>query len=354
MRQYGKVPRFDHTVLPEDFFSTGTLHITEKLDGSSFRFFLYETRFSDIYPSEVAELGPSDGDVVFGSRRKLRGVISDEIDSFDGNFHRAVRHLRENVDKEEIRRITDEYGPVVFFAENMVLHSLDYQYSSSPPPAILGFDIYAPEEDNRKEPPSDPFKETFEGYLTPKIVFGDGETLGLFERIGIETVPVIESSIPAGCFTPSPDSVPKSKFVDRQAEGVVIRHLELCRRAKIVTPEFEELNRSAFGMRPSETQDGTELFVATFATNRRIRKIIQKMVIDGDHKFGRDIIEPLRHEVYRDIWEEDWDKIMELDMMFNPRKTVPLIAKRCASVVTQMETNAELNEVSPERLWENI
>jgi hypothetical protein len=354
MRVYGKIPRHDHVVLPETFFTTGELHVTEKLDGSSFRFFLYEERFDGEYGSALDVFEPEDGSIYFGSRKKLRGTLDDSLDEIDGSFHRAVRHLRSRLDTNAIRTLHETYGPLVFFGENMLLHSIDYQYDTSPPPAVLGFDIYASRNDTRESPPADPFEETFEGYLPPKAVFGTTDSDGLFARIGVNTVPVVHTSIDAADFERNPETVPRSAYADKQAEGLVLRHLETGRRAKLVTPAFEELNRKAFGLRESEASNGNELFVAMFATNRRIRKIAQKMLIDDGETLSRSLIEPLRHRITDDIWQEDWDKIMQLDVMFNPSETKPLIARRCAALVTQMVTNAELNNVDPARLWENV
>lgn len=354
MRIYGKIPRHDHPVLPETFFSDGHLHVTEKMDGSSFRFFLYESRFADEYDVEELPFELVDGNVYFGSRKRLRGALSDDLSEIDGSFHRAVRQLRVSLDIEEIRALHDTHGPLVFFGENMIRHSLDYDYDTAPPPAVLGFDVYAQRRDTRETPPADPYEETFEGYLPAERVFGHGETKGIFDRIGVKTVPVIHDAIAAESFDRQSTSVPQSEYTQEQAEGVVLRHLETGRRAKVVTPAFEELNREAFGIRESEAEDGNELFVAMFATNRRIRKMVQKMLIEDGEELSRELIEPLRHRVTQDIWQEDWDKIMEMDVRFNPTETKPLIARRCAALVTQMVTNAELNDVDPARLWENV
>ena len=53
MKVYPKVPRYDHPVVPADFFETDDLTLVEKFDGSSFRFTLYEERFADRYPESV-------------------------------------------------------------------------------------------------------------------------------------------------------------------------------------------------------------------------------------------------------------------------------------------------------------
>lgn len=57
MKQYPKVPRYDHPVIPENFYLEGMLWLTEKMDGSNFRFSLYEDRFADRYPEAVRAIG---------------------------------------------------------------------------------------------------------------------------------------------------------------------------------------------------------------------------------------------------------------------------------------------------------
>jgi hypothetical protein len=50
MKVYPKIPRYDHPVVPADFFDREDLLLLEKFDGSSFRFTLYDDRYADRYP----------------------------------------------------------------------------------------------------------------------------------------------------------------------------------------------------------------------------------------------------------------------------------------------------------------
>ena len=145
--------------------------------------------------------------------------------------------------------------------------------------------------------------------------------------------------------------IPRSAFADRRAEGVVIRNDAARRRTKIVTDEFRELNRRRWGAHRDDAESGAEEFVAIFCTNARIRKQVRKMVVDEGYDFSRSIIEELYPRVVEDIWTEEWPEISRLDFAFTPGEVRPLVAKRCAEVVTMMETNAGLNDAPPERLW---
>lgn len=75
------------------------------------------------------------------------------------------------------------------------------------------------------------------------------------------------------------------------------------------------------------------------------------MVVEEGYEFSRAIIEDLYPRVVEDIWTEEWRAIAELDVAFTPADVPPLVARRCAAVVTMMETNVELNDAPPETLW---
>jgi hypothetical protein len=376
MKEYPKVPRYDHPSVEPATYEAGDLWLTEKLDGSGFRFLLYEDRFAEAYSAAVRDLDPADGDLVFGTRRVVRGTSGRNLEAIAGSLHRAVRRLRE-VDSEAIRALYEEWeSPITFFAENMILHTIDYDYGERPPPALLGFDAYAPALDPAPdETPGNPFEERFEGFLPAEAVFGpresNGENEGLdgiegnendastagepgvFERIGLETVLVLEAELDAGnvSFEPADYEIPQSTFADRQAEGVVIRNDAADRRTKIVTEEFRELNRQRWGGHRADAESGAEEFVAIFCTNARIRKQVRKMVVEKDYEFSRSIIEELYPRVVADIWAEEYEAISRLEFSFTPSEVRPLVARRCAEVVTMIETNARLNDAPPETLW---
>lgn len=364
MKQYPKLPRYDHPTIEPAVYE-GDLWLTEKLDGSNFRFVLYDERFTDAYSEDILACDPADGDLVFGTRRAVRGTTGSDLDEIDGSLHRAVRALR-GVDTDAVGALGDEWGgPVTFFAENMILHTIDYDYIERPPPALLGFDAYCRALDSAPdEVPSNPFEERFEGFLPAEAVFGTesgsdvsdrddtGSEPGVFGRIGLDTVPVVERiDASEERFDPESYAVPRSAFADRRAEGVVIRNDGASRRTKLVTEEFHELNRQRWGGRRDDAESGAEAFVAIFCTNARIRKIVRKMVVEEEYDFSRSIIEDLYPRVVADIWAEEYRAISTLDFAFNPSEVRPLVAKRCVEVVTMMETNSRLNDAPPETLW---
>ena len=236
----------------------------------------------------------------------------------------------------------------------------------------------APELDPHDQPPPDPYEEHFEGFLPSAVVFGadedeqaaaigdagsppasressiEGSNVGLFAAIGLDTAAVIEQDLPTEEFDPKHYEIPQSQWTDDVAEGVIVRKDADHRRVKFITDAFDELNRQHWGQREEQAADGTERFVARYCTNARIRKTIYKMLNEEGYEFSRAIIEDLYPRVVDDIWVEEWREIKHLDIEFNPSAVRPLVAKRCAEVVTMMETNAQLNDAPAETLWRDV
>lgn len=344
MKSYPKVPRHDHPVVDEDVYSADDVALIEKVDGSNFRFMLYSDEYEDEYPDEVLDLNPSDGDIVFGSKSRVVGTHDVDLSEIDGNFSRAVEYLSNNVNTSAIRSLYDEEGLMVFFVENMVRHTLDYNYSDNPPPALLGFDIYAYEKDDRDEIADHPYEETFEGFLDIETAWD------YFRDIGIEPLPVLKGPGRLD-FDPEDFVVPLSDYGDVRAEGVVIRSDNMSRRFKKVNDEFKEMNKEAFGLRKDEAESGAEWIVAAFCTNARIRKMVRKMIQDEGREFSLQMNDDLYPRVVEDIWKEEWHELKDLDMEFNPSEIKPLVAERCINELRKMKTNAELNNRDPTELW---
>jgi hypothetical protein len=84
MKVYPKIPRYDHPVVPAKFFDAEDLTLVEKFDGSAFRFTLYDQRYGERYPDQVASAADGDGSLVFGTRKTVRGNHRDSLDEIDG------------------------------------------------------------------------------------------------------------------------------------------------------------------------------------------------------------------------------------------------------------------------------
>ncbi|WP_369685635.1 RNA ligase family protein [Salinibaculum rarum] len=357
MKVYPKIPRYDHPVVPEDYFETDDLVLVEKFDGSSFRFTLYDERYADAYPNLVTEHADGDGSLVFGTRKSIRGSHRDDLSEIDGALHRAVRCLREGVDTESLRTLHNEYGcPLVVYAENMVYSTLDYGYTERAIPALIGFDVLPCDAIEHINPHGNPYEETHAGFLDIDAV----QTI--LDRIRLADAPREHALVPAtileqpgSTFDPKNYEFPTSSLADEtRVEGVIVRSDSRERRVKVVREAFEELNREQFGTRPEEANSGAAYVVATYCTPGRIRKQVREMVIEENREFGLHLNDDLHERVVEDIWAENWQELMGLDRSFTPSEMYPLVAKRCITELRKMETNAELNDADPTDIWRHL
>jgi hypothetical protein len=356
MKVYPKIPRYDHPVVPDDFFDADDLVVVEKFDGSAFRFTLYDERYADAYPDAVVEAADGDGSLVFGTRRSIMGCHRDSLAEIDGALHRAVRCLRDSVDTDALRRVHDEYAsPLVVYAENLVYSTLDYGYTDRELPALVGFDVLPFDRIETYTAPGNPYAEIFAGFLDTSSVWR------VLERIRHEDAPIERSFVPAtileeqSALDPESYNVPTSSIAaDVHAEGVVVRSDTYERRVKIVREAFHELNRDQFGQNPDEVETGAEYLVATYCTPARIRNEVRTMVVEDGYEFGMHLVDDLYPRVVEDIWAENYPEIMQLDRSVVPGDIYPLVAERCVAELRKMQTNATLNDADPTTIWQHL
>ena len=360
MKVYPKIPRYDHPTVPDSFFESDSLDVFEKSDGSSFRFTLYDERYSDVYSERVESvaerLDDPHGAIVFGTRKSIVGGHREDLSCIDGAMHRAVRCLRQSIDIQSLFDVHDAYGPVTIYAENMVFTNIDYNYSKRTIPALVGFDVLVNESVESYEFSGNPYDETFSEFLETESMFS------VFDSITVEDCPMMYSFVSApfvglGVSIDDPDSytIPQSAFNQLIiAEGVVVRDDKTDRRVKILRDDMSEINRRMFSGSLNDVSDGTEYIVEKYGTQRRIRKEILKMVVEGGYDFGPEMNEDLHRRVVDDIWRENLDEIMRLNREIVPGDVYPKIAKRCINVIRSMEINAELNETDPENIWSSM
>lgn len=308
MKNYTKIKRLGHKMNrdilenPED-----ELIFKEKLDGSNFRFTVVE------HEGEVKFL--------FGSKNveyKINGE-PDYEENVQDQFQDAVDYIRENFEPEQFAL------NYTYFMENMVQHSLEYEWDDTP--QVIAFDIY----DERKEE-----------YLTWEAAEK------IFKDVGLETSPVVER-MKAKAFNPDDYEIPESNYRDGKMEGVVIinqdkeeNHLSgFNSRAKMVTEEFKEKHKKQTGARQSvEAVKGHEKVISKYCTDGRIRKHINKMKEDGRdlememmQNKGDDLGLPMRVSI--DILEEEAADIVTRNEKMDWKEYRSLISKRCVRVLRQ-------------------
>ena len=356
MKVYPKIPRYDHPTLEASLFDAPDLTLIEKVDGSAFRFTLFEDRFRASYPEVVVEAAAGDGSLVFGTRKSIRGSHRDDLDEIDGALHRAVRCLRTSIDRSALRAYHDRYdGPLIVYAENLVYSTLDYGFSGGDLPALLGFDVLPYSEIDTMTPAGNPYDESFAGFLPVD------EAWALFEAIRTDAstdyafVPAPIVGRPGDAFDPETYDVPDSAVAPKvQAEGVVVRSDSRDARCKLVRTAFQELNRERFGQNPAEATTGAEYVVAKYCTAGRIRKQLRTMVLEEGREFGLHLNDELYERVVEDIWAENWPELMRLDRELTPADVYPLVAQRCITELRTMQTNADLNDADPTTLWRHL
>lgn len=342
-KTYPKVPRHDHPVVEDEFFEADDLVLLEKADGSNFRACLYDERYSDMYGEQTEAQNPSDGDILVGTKGTVRGCVSEPVDSFDGAFKRIIPELRESIDTNRLREFHSQYdSPLVLFGEHMVRHTIDYGYDENPPPAFIGFDVFVLSE--YEHPPSNPFDETFGGFLSLEDAFD------VFESVGLATMNIVEKV--DGSITPDNITIPISSYGSVRSEGVVIRSDSQEYRVKYVSDHFKEQHKVAWGMREDEATSGEELFAARYLTNPRIRKQIHKLA----YRTNSDNIDvsTVTNAVVADAWEEELEEIQTINTPFTPTHLYDIAQARVEAVFETMRTNAALNDTSLDSLWESV
>jgi len=308
MKKFSKIRRIGHNRNTDVIRNADDqLLFKEKLDGANFRFTVIEHEGEPKF--------------LFGSKNieyKINGE-PDYEENVDNRFKDAIEWVRENCDPENFN--TD----FTFFCENMVKHSLEYNWDNTP--QVIGFDVY---------------DEKDEEYL------GSEQAYTAFKTAGIPIAPKVDE-MTVEEFDPENYEIPESNFRDGKMEGVVIINQDqeedqrsgFNTRAKMVTDEFLEKHKKSTGARQSkEAIKGHEKIVSKYCTDGRIRKHIQKMRDEG-RKLGMELMGnkddsaglPVRVSV--DIVEEEADEIVRRNDEMNWKNYRSAVADRCVHVLRQ-------------------
>ncbi len=274
---------------PED-----ELAIQEKVDGANCRFMRKGDR------------------LIFGSHNCSIGDSTTEI---GGNWKNWTNYINDKFKKYK----SEFFEGVIYFGEAFLKHSISYDWENVPP--FIGFDVYDFEKGE---------------YLH------DHDAKYMFEHFDVDFVPTIWEGHVKDVPNINDDLVPKSKFGDVQAEGIVIKNVTKGIYAKYVRSAFKEINKKAFGGRKKDAEDDTERFVAMFCTNPRIDKFIFKLIDEGN-KLELAMMNKLPKIVYDDIIEENWHEICHSKYTINFRQFNKSITSRCLAVLKQVIVNNTLN-----------
>lgn len=281
--QLKKYPKIKHIGDPKtrDIDLKGKIFITEKYDGCNFRFRI------------------KNGEIICGTRNT---IINDKPDK---QFINVFNYIKDKVEVKE------EYEKYTFFGENMMPHSIEYDWDKIP--QFLGFDIYNHDKN--------------------RFVSWD-KALKIFDEIGLETVRTIDVVF-AENLSEKDMEIPESEFRDGKAEGIVLKNYETQVFAKKHSEEFTEKNRKTFGKHKKECNNDNERFVRKYCTNTRIEKCTYKLRDEG-YKLEMPLMKHLPKKVYKDIWEENMEEIISKRWTIDLNRIRSLISGRCASVLKRL------------------
>lgn len=292
MKKFPKIKRLGHRDNAGIIASQEDVYAQEKMDGANFRFTL----------AKHVDGVERDG-LVFGSRN----VIYKNERDIDSTFSHAIEYIEENIDMEEVKFIDEIHGPLTFYGEAMHPHTLDYDWENTP--SFLGFDVY-----------SEQIGEFWHPY----------ETRFFFGEMNLPTAPLLND-----VFIDGEMDIPESKYMDGEAEGVVIKNYKTGQRAKLRSEEFKEMHGSSGGASGGgqESEDSYSL-ARQFATEARILKQIHKYENRGE-VVEMGIMDELWQDVFEDIIEEEYDTIFLGNHTIDTKDFRSEIASQTAEVLQQ-------------------
>ncbi|HET7323652.1 MAG TPA: RNA ligase family protein [Halococcus sp.] len=252
MKKFPSIPRVANA--PDRLLEEGHLWLLEKVDGANVRFQLQQS-----------------GVILFGDRNR----VYEDPDAIPAPYQHAVRHIRENLDREALRSAVDTVEDVVFFGEAMHHHTISYDWERTP--SFLGFGVWS--ADAAAFYPFDTVEQ-------------------IFSRLDLESVNAFEKECRARYFDPDSYMIPQSKWYDGPAEGVIIWN-KRGQRAKLLHPEFREVDETVPVNAPAEE------LAAKYATRRRFEKLAAKL--DDRHQSAT--FDKLYERILEDIVREEHKKL---------------------------------------------
>jgi hypothetical protein len=181
----------------------------------------------------------------------------------------AVRHIRENFDREGLRRAVDAPESVVLFGVATRYQQIDYDWDRVPP--FLGTEVWFGEEG---------------AFRPPDAVDA------IFDRLGLDPVTVIERERRARDFAPERYDPPSSAWYDGPVAGVVVRNKD-GGRAVLANPDA--------GTEPEPLDCSAEELAERYATPERFEAVAERLrdqdrAVTVDALFERVVEETAREQ----------------------------------------------------------
>jgi len=296
-KKYPSIERLGHDDNREILmFPDDMLFIEEKVDGGNGSFWLEE-----------------DG-IHLGSRNRDLTLEND-----DKMFALQQSWLKNHLIEKKIK-LNPEY---IYYIEFMQQHTIAYTNV----PHVIGLDIRLKYAKNQ---------EGFGLFLAREAREQE------FVRLEIENVPLIwKGKVGELTKLSIRDLIPKSKYYDGFAEGIVIKNYSRKARegnhqlyAKLVRDEFKEDNRAVFGNVKDKNSD-TSKIIMQFCTDARIRKAILHFLDEGD-KLEMKLMSKLPSYVIKDILKEEFTTIYDTYKFVDFKEMKQKVPKLCLKVINEM------------------
>ncbi|AHG03920.1 hypothetical protein HALDL1_10130 [Halobacterium sp. DL1] len=273
MQEFPPMPPVESA--PASLFDGGHLWLQEWVDGAPLRFRLLESGLLQ-FASDEESLDPED--VPLGYRR-------------------AVRHVRENFDRDVLRSALDDVESAVFFGVAPRRQSVDYDWSRTPP--FLGLDVWTADGDR---------------LLPPDAVEA------LYERLGLQPVNTVQKELRATDFDPGEYELPTSNWYDGPAAGVLIRN-KTGDRARLAGPALGEL---------PEPFDGDAAAAAEqFVTDERVDSAAEVLQSEGQQADVDAVVE----RVVEGVAREEYARLFGEDASVDPDAFRSAVAARASRVL---------------------
>ena len=270
VQQYPPIPTVGDEAAPE---FAGHLWLLEAVEGSLLRFQLSDS-----------------GAIRFGGRR--RSYHDD--DAIPRPCRRAVRHVRERLDRAALRRAVDDVRSLTFVGWATHRERIDYDWARLPP--FLGFDVYAADTDAFRPP-------------------DDAEAI--FDSLGLDPANAVERERHSRDFDPESYRIPESAWYDGPAAGVVIRD-KRGGRARLTNSEISTQSENL-----AESEEAGSL-AAAVATDRRFERVATRLRERGQAA----TVDELRDRVIEDVYREEHGRLFEGERAIDESTFRTAVARR--------------------------
>jgi len=251
----------------------GHLWLLEAVEGSLLRFQLAES-----------------GAIRFGGEQR---VYRDD-EAIPRQCRRAVRHVRERLDRAALRRAVDDVCSLTFVGWATHRERIDYGWERLPP--FLGVDVHDADSDAFRPPDA---------------------TETIFDRLGIDPATAVERERHSRDFNPGSYRIPESAWYDGPAAGIVIRD----KRGARAMLTNSEISTSAENPIPSENADS---LAAAVATDRRFERVASRLRERGKAP----TVDELRERVIEDVYREEHGRLFGGERVIDESAFRTAVARR--------------------------